>query len=95
MYNPARVFAQPDRLIFGSETANQAAARFEQAVTDVLARRLHETVVIVAHGTVTRLFVALAAGIAPFPFWQRLGLPSFVVLPRPALAPVTLVGHVS
>ncbi len=36
-----------------------------------------------AHGTVIALFVSRCAGIAPFPLWQRLGLPSYLVLALP------------
>ncbi len=79
------LFAHPDVLVMGSETATQARARFARAVEAVLQRHTAGNVVIVAHGTVIALFVAAVAGIEPFPLWQRLGLPSFVVLALPGL----------
>jgi broad specificity phosphatase PhoE len=81
----ARFFAEPDTLVMGNETADQAHARFAAAVDAICTEHPGETVVIAAHGTVITLFVSRAAGIAPFPFWKRLGLPSFVVLSRPEM----------
>jgi broad specificity phosphatase PhoE len=79
----ARFFAEPGTLVMGHETADQAHARFAAAVDAICAMHPDETVVIVAHGTVITLYVSRATGIEPFPFWKRLGLPSFVVLSRP------------
>jgi broad specificity phosphatase PhoE len=81
----AALFAHPDVLVMGSETATQARERFARAVEAVLQRHTAGNVVIVAHGTVIALFVAAVAGIEPFALWQRLGLPSFVVLTLPGL----------
>lgn len=78
----ARFFALPDQLVFGAETADQAYLRFSQAVHDTLTR-YSGTVALVTHGTVLTLFAARAAGIAPFPFWKTLQMPSFVVLSIP------------
>jgi broad specificity phosphatase PhoE len=82
----AGLFARPDELIFGAETADQAHTRFRKAVDGVLAGYPHQTVAIVSHGTVMSLFMARATGLEPFPFWWRLGLPAFVVLSLPDLA---------
>ncbi|MDQ2785058.1 MAG: phosphoglycerate mutase family protein [Chloroflexota bacterium] len=79
----ARFFAEPDRRIMGNETADEADARFAAAVAAVCARHPHGNIVIVAHGTVITLFVTRRAGREPFPFWKRLGLPSFVALSLP------------
>lgn len=76
-------FAHPSELRFGSETADQAHARFAAAVAREVAAA-DGNVIIVAHGTVIALFVARCTGAAPFPLWQRLGLPSYVVLALPA-----------
>ncbi len=79
----ARFFAEPGRRIMGNETADEAHSRFGAAVEDVCARHPVGNVVVVAHGTVITLFVARLAGLDPFSFWQRLGLPSFVALSLP------------
>jgi broad specificity phosphatase PhoE len=96
----AELFAKPDQLVFGGETAHTARARFSSAVQTVLAERPAETVsnvVIVAHGTVITLFAAHHDPIAvpvPFALWQRLGLPSIVVFSRPTLALQTVIEQV-
>lgn len=79
----ARFFAEPDRRIMGNETADEAHARFAAAVENVCTRHPAGTIVIVAHGTVITLFVSHRAGLEPFAFWKRLGLPSFVVFSLP------------
>jgi broad specificity phosphatase PhoE len=81
----AAFFREPDRLVFGDETADQASQRFHRAVISVLETHPLDTVAIATHGTVMTLFVSRAAGIEPFPFWQRLGLPAFVVLSVPEM----------
>jgi broad specificity phosphatase PhoE len=79
------IFAQPNELVFGEETASQAGARFDAAVRDVLASHPAQTVAIVSHGTVITLFLAQHAGVAALPFWTRLGMPALVVLSLPEL----------
>jgi broad specificity phosphatase PhoE len=73
-------FENPDTLVFGSETADEAYARFYQAVRSVLDCHPNETVVIVAHGTVISLFVSSLTGISGWSLWSELGLPSFVAI---------------
>ena len=81
----ARFFATPDQLVFGEETADAAYARFGAAVDALIAGAPNEPQIVVVHGTVIALFVSRRAGVAPFPLWQRLGLPSFVVLELPMM----------
>jgi broad specificity phosphatase PhoE len=78
-------FTQPNELVFGEETANQAGARFDAAVRDVLAAHPGQNIAIVSHGTVMTLFVAQHAGMAALSFWKRLGMPAIVVLSLPNL----------
>ena len=73
-------FEQPDQLVYGDETADQAHARFSQAVKAIQERYPGQTpLVIVTHGTVISLFVARACGVDPFPLWKSLKLPCMVV----------------
>lgn len=82
-----RLFAHPHDLVFGSETAAMALHRFADAVTHLLAGRgADEDVVVVTHGTVISLFVAAHTGEDGFGLWERLALPSLVVLRRSDLA---------
>jgi len=79
------LFARPDELVFGQETARTAGQRFDTAVRRILAGTPSGDVIVVAHGTVITLFVAAHGGLAPFPLWQSLQLPSYVVLTLPGL----------
>lgn len=87
----AACLARPTELLLGSETANQARERFSAAVERVLARFAQKNIALVAHGTVISLFVAQRTQLDAYALWDRLGLPSFVVL---NLSTDTLV-HVS
>jgi broad specificity phosphatase PhoE len=73
-------FEQADQLVYGDETADQAHARFTQAVEAIQERYPSESpLVIVTHGTVISLFVARACSIDPFILWKSLKLPCMVV----------------
>lgn len=80
-----RFFSSPEAPIVGRETAHQAYERFHSTVVKILDTCPTSTVAIVAHGTVISLFLQHVTGIDPFLIWQRLGLPSVVVLSRPTL----------
>jgi len=73
-------FQNPDELVFGQETADQAHARFYHAVHAVLNEHKNKTVVIVTHGTVISLFVSRLTGSSDLELWNRLGLPSYVAM---------------
>ncbi|MDQ3514388.1 MAG: phosphoglycerate mutase family protein [Chloroflexota bacterium] len=89
-----RFFAEPDRLVFGRETANEAATRFARVVDGLLAENLGRTLIVVAHGTVISLYVAAKTGLSAAGLWPHLGLPSFVVLDRPGMAINTIVERI-
>ena len=79
----ARLFAEPDTLVFGEETAHQALARFTQAVSDTLARHPDGDLALFTHGTVMSLFVAAQSENDPMTFWYHLQLPAWVVFTLP------------
>ena len=79
----ARFFENPQSLVLGRETADQAHQRFAAAIEAIIVRYPTATVAVVTHGTVIALFVARATGLDPFPFWKRLDTPAFVVLSLP------------
>jgi broad specificity phosphatase PhoE len=76
-------FIQPKERVFGNESANEACNRFAQAIRDVIEQQPDKNVAAVAHGTVITLFVTRHNAIEPYPLWQRLDLPSFIVLSLP------------
>ena len=73
-------FRKPDRPVFGSETASQALVRFQVAVQSIQKSYKDKIVMIVSHGTVISLFVSWLTSCDGYVLWQKLGLPSFVVL---------------
>jgi len=73
-------FQKPDELVFGSETASEAHARFFRAVHSILNVYRNKTVVIVTHGSVISLFVSRLTGRSDLELWNMLGLPSFVAM---------------
>ncbi|HLY32614.1 MAG TPA: histidine phosphatase family protein [Ktedonobacterales bacterium] len=79
----ATFLAHPDGLVFGRETANQAQARFSQAVERVLQTASGAgCIAIVAHGLVISLYLACQRGYTPaqtYAFWRDLSQPDFVV----------------
>ncbi len=75
----AALFANPDKLVFGDETADACFARFEQALDRQCAKNEGD-IVAVTHGTILSIYVSRICGIAPMPFWRRLGLPTAIVL---------------
>ncbi|MBI3943723.1 MAG: histidine phosphatase family protein [Chloroflexi bacterium] len=81
----AGFFAHPQSLVMGKETAEEAHQRFSEALRLVREKYPGQTIMVVTHGTVITLFISRLTGYAPFPLWQRLGLPAFVVLSRPDL----------
>jgi len=81
----AGLFANPDRVVFGTEAAARAHFRFTRGVTRLLQRVPSGNLLVVSHGTVITLFVAACTGVEAFPFWRRLGLPGSVELALPEL----------
>ena len=73
-------FQQPDVLVFGNETANQAYTRFYLAVHSALSEHRDKTIIIVTHGTVISLFVSRLTGSSELELWHQLGLPSFIAM---------------
>ncbi len=75
---------QKDQVVMGTESAEQALARFQQGV-DQLSHHSAEPIAIVSHGTVMSLFLADCSDQSPVSMWhqlQDLGMPHFVVVDR-------------
>jgi broad specificity phosphatase PhoE len=77
------LFARPDLLIFGLETAHEALDRFTGAVESVLVNHPNKNIAIVSHGTVMSLYYGQITGENAYAFWQALGLPAFYVVTLP------------
>lgn len=72
----AALFARPDELVFGEETATEARERFAAGVRAAVAANPTQRLAIVTHGTVLALFLAQQNGLAAESFWRRLGMPA-------------------
>lgn len=87
------LFAHPDAVVFGNESASAALARFAKAVDEVVSEETGD-VVVVSHGTVMSLFVASRARVDASELWAALGLPSYVSLELPNHRIVEIVARV-
>lgn len=87
----ADLFARPAQRVYGSESADEAHARFRAAVLGIMQRNTSGNIIIVTHGTVISLFVSRLSDQDGYTLWRQLGLPSYVVLDLPALAVSSIV----
>lgn len=69
------LFAKPDEVVFGEESANAALARFSRVV-----EAIDEQAAFVTHGTVMSLYLAGSDPDGGYGFWKTLGLPDVVKL---------------
>ena len=69
--------------VIGEETADEAHARFVNAIRRVEASTPAETTIVVAHGTVISLLVGRANRVSPKVVWRDLDFTSFVVVSMP------------
>ncbi len=76
----ARLFAEPDALVFGEETANQALARFDRALSALIQAHPCQTLAVVAHGTVISLWLSRRLSLPALPLWKSLGLPGLLAI---------------
>ena len=76
------LFRNPDKRVFGEETANQAADRFSKALKTVQKLNPRSSLAVVSHGTVISLWLERNAGADGLVTWKMLGMPSFVVYDR-------------
>jgi broad specificity phosphatase PhoE len=89
------LFARPDEVVFGAESASAALTRFAAAVEGVIGEDAGGgDVIIVSHGTVISLFVAERAGADPAELWATLGLPSYVTLELPSHRIVEIIAAI-
>ncbi|HEX3357767.1 MAG TPA: histidine phosphatase family protein [Tepidisphaeraceae bacterium] len=78
-------FRSPDRLVLGKETATQALARFEHALTQILTDHPEGNLALISHGTVIALFIEKHSDRNGFQIWREMSLPSFAVFDLPEM----------
>ena len=81
----SRFFRNPSKLVFGTETANDAHDRFARAIDAIAANVSSGCAVVVSHGTVISLFTARAGGLDSFEVWGHLTCPGFFRMRIPGL----------
>lgn len=86
----AQFFRTPHNLVFGSETADAAHARFERAVERHCTRHAGAHIAIACHGTVLSLWVSRRLGCDPFALWKRLQMPAWISTQYPACDAITV-----
>lgn len=74
----AAIFARPDEIAFGEESAAGVFARFSSALSPLSGEG--RTVVAVTHGTAISIYMAQKFGIDGIGFWRDLTTPMAVVL---------------
>ncbi|MCC7358378.1 MAG: histidine phosphatase family protein [Anaerolineales bacterium] len=90
------LYARPSAVVFGTESADAAHARFAGAVAALRAEGPAGNLVLFTHGTVLTLLVARAnPGLDPLAFWRTLGQPAIVVLDRDTLALESVIEKVA
>jgi broad specificity phosphatase PhoE len=89
----ALFFKQPDQLVLGNETADEAYDRFAAAVDGILQQHPGD-IAIMTHGTVISLFAQRRAKQEPFALWRRMGQPSFIVFETPGWRVTEIVERV-
>ena len=76
----AQFFREPDLLVLGKETAEEAGERFDDAIEGVMKRSDAQTVAVVTHGTVIALLAAARLKMDAFTLWRTMQLPSYLVI---------------
>lgn len=75
-----KLFEVQDEVVFGEESAVDAYERFARAINLLENDYPDKVVTVVTHGTVMALFLERHSDVDPIEFWQKMGLPMYVVL---------------
>lgn len=73
-------FRNPDQLVLGRESANQARDRITRAIGHIVEAHQTDPIAIVSHGTVLSLWLAGFTDRKPFDLWRAMGLPSCAIV---------------
>jgi broad specificity phosphatase PhoE len=86
-----QLFAEPQRVVFGEESADAAAARFTRALDAVIKAHAGKRLIVVAHGTVISLYLERRYRADGWAMWQALETPSYVIVDPKAKSIVEVV----
>ncbi len=77
-------FASRDRIVFGSESANDVARRIESEIRRAKADHPEGNILMVTHGTAMTSFTSRRAAADAYSLWKSLDLPCFVAFALPS-----------
>jgi broad specificity phosphatase PhoE len=77
-----RLFDEPEKLVYGDESANATYDRFSASLDGVLRAHENKTVIAVSGGTAISLFISRRSRTEAFPLWQSLRMPTAFVIGR-------------
>lgn len=86
-----QLFDEPDKRVFGDETANQTFKRFSTAIDRLTTTHPDQSIAVSTHGTALTLFIAGYNQMDAFAFWQTLRTPCFAVCSLPDYKFIRLV----
>ena len=85
-------FASRDRIVYGSESANDVARRIESEIRRAQADHPEGNILMVTHGTAMTSFTSRYTNADAYSLWKSLDLPSFVAFGLPSFDIVDSVG---
>lgn len=85
-------FASRDRIVYGSESANDVARRIESEIRRAQADHPEGNILMVTHGTAMTSFTSRYTNADTYSLWKSLNLPSFVAFGLPSFDIVDSVG---
>jgi broad specificity phosphatase PhoE len=82
------IFENPGEAVIGDESANEALARFEKGIKEVMTKPLVDSMkderIVVTHGTVMSLFLSkYNSELQAFDVWKTLSCPSYAIVSIP------------
>ena len=92
--NIRRFFASRDRIVYGSESANDVARRIEAEIRQALTDHPEGNILLVSHGTAMTSFISGHTDFDAYSLWESLDLPCFVAFALPSFDIVDSVGTV-
>jgi broad specificity phosphatase PhoE len=76
-------FHQRQHRLMGLESADESVRRFNATIEQLVLEHPEGNLVVVTHGAIMSLFIALYNAVDPFSYWTKLGLPSMAILSLP------------
>ncbi len=89
-----QLFAYPEQLIFGEETALETYQRVGGALEQIVNAYPEQNILAVTHGTAMSIVLAGLYQVDGFDIWQSWGMPAYVVMDVPEYRLVNVVWNI-